>query len=520
MSSMRRDKNEIISEVVNSYMEKKFDMSESEKPRIAIITLIQEGVVNVGGEHAMLFPYVEQIIKTAESVADKIDIIPYVISPRPKKQESLARVDELIEKMKQTNDGQMILVSNGAAGPYANPWNWEKYGHEANKVIIKIAKERKASGIIVMAHGFSSIPAVLNMTASQDNGSFNKIPIKSYFITHSSYDEHKDNRAQRRILEKEVQNHANMIAISPYMSKHLEEIGLVKSSKDTVPLYNALPDKGWFSNKVPKNVIIEMLEERNEKVGLGPFYGSKLPLNEIISGKKELVLYFGRAQKYVKGTDAVIACANNDSKRHYMLICSGSNSELDWHKKLIAKSNNITLAWEHNSKLVLGTVQLTENNPDARINALFLSRREPMGLVSREVVLMQENGSVLPIVSDQCGFDDQWQKEYSFIVANPSSCEDDPIKRKTNSQLAKNTEIFIHDDCIKATLKALDELSKLPVSELKTRVQKYKEAIKENYSQNSYWSFYLQAIGKTKPEFEKYIDEKLKKNNLTTIPNV
>jgi len=36
-------------------------MSESKKPKIAIITLIQEGVVKVGGEHAMLFPYVEQI---------------------------------------------------------------------------------------------------------------------------------------------------------------------------------------------------------------------------------------------------------------------------------------------------------------------------------------------------------------------------------------------------------------------------------------------------------------------------
>ncbi|NHJ32131.1 MAG: hypothetical protein FK732_04655, partial [Asgard group archaeon] len=412
-------------------------MTESEKPKIAIITLIQEGVIKVGGEHAMLFPYVEQIIKTAESVAEKIAIIPYVISPRPKKQEKLARVDELIEKMKQTNNGQMILVSNGAAGPYANPWNWEKYGHEANKAIIKIAKERNLSGIIVMAHGFSSIPTVLNMTASQENCLFNKIPIKSYFITHSSYDEHKDNRAQRRILEKEVQNHAKMIAISPYMSQHLEEIGLVKSSKDTIPLYNALPENGWFSNKVPKNVILSMLAERNEKAGAGPFYGSKLPIDEIVKGEKELVLYFGRAQKYVKGTDAVIACAKNDPKRHYMLICSGSQSELTWHKGMIEETNNVTLAWEHNSKLVLGTVQLSENNTNARIYSLFLSRREPMGLVSREVVLMQDDGSVLPIVSDQCGFDDDWQKEYSFVVANPSSCEEDPIKRKTNSQLAK-----------------------------------------------------------------------------------
>lgn len=505
---------------LNSYSEKKLAMSETEKPRIAIITLIQEGVVKVGGEHAMLFPYVEQIIKTAEDVADEIEVIPYVISPRPKKQEKLARVEELIEKMKQTNDGQMILVSNGAAGPYANPWNWEKYGHETNKVIIKIAKERKLDGIIIMAHGYSSIPAVLNITTSQDNCLYNNIPINSYFITHSSYDEHKDNRAQRRIFEKEVQNHAKMIAISPYMSNHLAEIGLIKSSKDTIPLYNALPDKGWFSNKVSKGIIIEMLEERNEKIGLGPFYGSKLPINDIVSGKKELVLYFGRAQKYVKGTDAVIACAKNDSKRHYMLICSGSQSELVWHKKMIKETNNVTLAWEHNSKLVLGTVQLTENNPDARICALFLSRREPMGLVSREVILMQENGSILPIVSDQCGFEDQWQKEFSFVVSNPSSCEGDPIKRKTNSQLAKNNELFIHDDCIKATLKALDELSKIPVSELRTRVQQYKAAIKENYSQNRYWSFYLQAIEKINPEFESYIKEKLKTNNLKTIPNI
>ncbi|MCK5045545.1 MAG: hypothetical protein KAS22_03130, partial [Candidatus Heimdallarchaeota archaeon] len=310
-------------------------MSESKKPKIAIITLIQEGVVKVGGEHAMLFPYVEQIIKTAEDVADKIEVIPYVISPRPKKQEKLARVEELIEKMKLTNEGQMILVSNGAAGPYANPWNWEKYGHETNKVIIKLAKERKLDGIVIMAHGYSSIPAVLNITTAKDNNLYNTIPINSYYITHSSYDEHKDNRAQRRILETEVQNHAKMIAISPYMSNHLAEIGLVKSSNDTIPLYNALPDKGWFSNKVAKSIIMEMLEERNEKVGLGPFYGSELPIKDIVDGKKELVLYFGRAQKYVKGTDAVIACAKNDPKRHYMLICSGSQSELDWHKKMI-----------------------------------------------------------------------------------------------------------------------------------------------------------------------------------------
>ena len=61
-------------------------------PRIAVITLIQEGAVKVGGEHAMLFPYVEQVLKTAETIREKLEIIPYVISPRPKKLEKLARV--------------------------------------------------------------------------------------------------------------------------------------------------------------------------------------------------------------------------------------------------------------------------------------------------------------------------------------------------------------------------------------------------------------------------------------------
>ena len=91
------------------------------KPKIAIVTLIQEGAVKVGGEHAMLFPYVEQIIKTAETVKEDIEIIPYIISPRPKKLETLSQVESLKEKMMETNGGQMILVSNGAAGPYANP---------------------------------------------------------------------------------------------------------------------------------------------------------------------------------------------------------------------------------------------------------------------------------------------------------------------------------------------------------------------------------------------------------------
>ncbi|MHA1212008.1 MAG: hypothetical protein ACTSSH_06070, partial [Candidatus Heimdallarchaeota archaeon] len=383
--------------------------SNTTKPRIAVITLIQEGAVKIGGEHAMLFPYVEQVIKAAESVKDSLEVIPYVISPRPKKLEALARVEELKEKMAQTNNGKMILVSNGATGPYAHPWNWERYGFEANKAMIRLNKENDFSGIIIMAHGYASIPVVLDMKASQEDGSFNGIPISSYYITHSSYAEHKDARPQRRMLEREIQNHAKMIAISPYMANHLEEISLIDSSEETIPLYNALPTKGWFSTKVPQAIIKEMIAERNEMINKGPFYGSKLPLDEILIGKKELVLYFGRAQKYVKGTDAVIACARHDSKRHYMLICSGSADELKWHLSLLEQTPNVTLAWEHNSKLVLGTVQLTESNPKARLYSIFLSRKEPMGLVSREVVLMQDTGSLLPIVSGDCGFDDQWQ---------------------------------------------------------------------------------------------------------------
>ncbi|MGC9780772.1 MAG: hypothetical protein HZR80_16135 [Candidatus Heimdallarchaeota archaeon] len=494
--------------------------NEKAKPRIAIITLIQEGAVKVGGEHAMLFPYVEQILKAAETSKEKLEIIPYVVSPRPKKLEKLARVEELKEKMNNTYGGQMILVSNGATGPYTNPWNWEKYGHEANKAILKLAKEKQLDGIIIMAHGFASIPGVLNLITSKENGLLGDIPVSCYYITHSSFDEHKDNRPQRRILEREIQNHAKMIAISPYMSNHLEEIGLVKSSNDTIPLYNALPEKGWFSSKVSKELTLEMLNERNSKVNQGPFFGVELPIEDILEGRKELVLYFGRAQKYVKGTDAVIACAKSDSKRHYMLICSGSQDELTWHKRLIKDTDNITMAWEHNSKLVLGVVQLTEDNPKARIYSLFLSRREPMGLVSREVVLMQDNGSVLPLVSDKCGFEDQWQKEFSFVVANPSSYEDDLTKQKSNSQLAKGNDIFIHDDCIRDTLDALDKLSNLTINELRKRVLGYKEAVKINYSQNRYWSFYLDAVGVNAPNIETYIENIIKKNNLEKIPNV
>jgi hypothetical protein len=488
--------------------------------KVAIITLIQEGAVKVGGEHAMLFPYVEQIIKTAESVKDKIAVIPYVISPRPKKLEQLPRVEELKKQMAETNNGEMILVSNGAAGPYANPWNWEKYGHEANKMMLKLFKQRKFDAIVVMGHGFASIPAILNLATSQDNGQYKDIPINCYFITHSSFDEHKDNRPQRRILEREIQNHAKMIAISPYMSNHLEDLALVKSKEDTIPLYNALPDKGWFSNRIPLDTTLELLSERNQKVGKGPFYGTSLPIEDILDGKKELVLYFGRAQKYVKGTDAVIAAASVDTTRHYMLICSGSNDELKWHLDLMAGLDNVTLAWEHNSKLVLGVVQLTENNPKARIYSLFLSRREPMGLVSREVILMQDNGSVIPIVSDNCGFDDIWQRKFGFVVTNPSSCEDDPVKQQTYSQRAKKSDIYIHEDCIQNTISALNQLSKLSNKELQERVQNYSQAIKENYSQNRYWVFYLQTLIKSNPELEDYLSKIMKENNLQKIQNV
>ncbi|MHA1124284.1 MAG: hypothetical protein ACTSO7_03830 [Candidatus Heimdallarchaeota archaeon] len=494
--------------------------SKNEKYQVAIITLIQEGAVKVGGEHAMLFPYVEQILKTAQTVADEISVIPYVISPRPKKLDLLPRVEELKEKMAQTNNGEMILVSNGAAGPYANPWNWEKYGHETNKVILRLFTQRKFDAIIIMGHGYASIPAILDLKTSQDNGQYGKIPINCYFVTHSSYDEHKDNRPQRRILEREIQNHAKMIAISPYMSNHLADLGLAKSKEDTIPLFNALPDKGWFSNRIPAKSTIELLQERNLNIDKGPFHGTKLPLDDIIEGKKELVLYFGRAQKYVKGTDAVIAAASKDPDRHYMLICSGSSDELKWHLSLMKGLENVTLAWEHNSKLVLGVVQLTEENPKARIYAVFLSRREPMGLVSREVVLMQDNGSVIPIVSDNCGFDDIWQREFGFVVTNPSHCEDDPLKQKTFSQRAKSNDIYIHEDCIQNTISAIDQLSKLTNKELQERVKKYTKAIKENYSQNRYWAFYLQAISFTNPELVKYISKKMKENNLQDVVNV
>jgi hypothetical protein len=232
------------------------------------------------------------------------------------------------------------------------------------------------------------------------------------------------------------------------------------------------------------------------------------------------VLYFGRAQKYVKGTDAVIAVASMDSKRHYMLICSGSNDELKWHLKLMKGLDNVTLAWEHNSKLVLGVVQLTEENPKARIYSLFLSRREPMGLVSREVVLMQDKGSVIPIVSDNCGFDDIWQREFGFVVTNPSFCEDDPIKKKTFSQRTKSSDIYIHEECIQNTISALDKLSELTNKDLQERVKKYTKAIKENYSQDRYWAFYLQAISHTNDKLEKYISKKMEENNLQKIANV
>lgn len=497
------------------------NQTNDKKPKIAIVTLIQEGVVKVGGEHAMLFPYVEQAIKAAETVKDKIDVIPYVISPRPKKLENLARVEELKKKMNEMNDGEIILVSNGADGPYADPWNWEKYGYEANKTMINLVKKKNLAGLIIMAHGYSSIPAVLNLSTAKENNLFGKIPISCFYITHSSFDEHKDSRPQRRILEREIHNHAKMIAISPYMSQHLEDIALVESKKDTIPLYNALPEEGWFSNRIPKNETLELLRTRNETINSqGPFYGAKLPIDDILAGKKEMILYFGRAQKYVKGTDAVIACAAHDTNRHYFVICSGSEEELDWHKKLIKDLDNVTLAWEHNSKLVLGTVQLTENDDKVRIIALFLSRREPMGLVSRELVLMQDNGSVLPIVSDNCGFDDKWQREYSFVVTNPCVCEDDEIERNKNSTLKKTSDIFIHDSCIENTLEVLDKIGKMSIEEIRKRVQEYSEAVKKHYSQDRYWSFYLEAVSKVTPNYKNFIEQKVKENNLMRIPNI
>ena len=493
---------------------------KTKKSRIAVVTLIQEGAVKVGGEFAMLFPYVEQVIKAAESVKEKITVIPYVISPKPNPIEKLSRVEELKEKMFETNKGRMILVSNGADGPYENPWNWEKYGFETNKVLIKLVKDDKIDSVIIMAHGFASIPAVLDIIPAMEEGAFESKPISVYYITHSSFEEHKDNRPQRRILEREIQNHAKMIAISPYMSNHLEEIGMIKRNEDAIPLYNALPEKGWFSTKVPKEDTLQLLKDRNQKVNSGPFYGNPLPINQILDGKIELVLYFGRAQKYVKGTDAIIACARNDSKRHYLLICSGSEDELSWHKKLIDGLDNITIAWEHNSKLVLGTVQLTEKDPKARIYALFLSRREPMGLVSRELVLMQDKGSVLPIVSNSCGFEDEWQSKFGFVVTNPCFCEEDELNRKSNSELSSLSDIFVHNDCIKNTLNALDKMSTLSIEELRKRVKKYSEAVKKNYSQDRYWTFYLQAISVIKPEMKEYIENMIKTNGLSKIPNV
>ncbi len=491
------------------------------KPRIAVITLIQEGAVKVGGEHAMLFPYVEQVIKAAESLKEHVEVIPYVISPRPKKLEKLSRVEELKERMAETNNGKMILVSNGASGPYAHPWNWEKYGFETNKAMIRLAKERQFDAIVVMAHGFASIPAVLNIQTARENGLYGSTKIVNYFITHSTFAEHKDNRPQRRILEREIHNHAKMIAISPYMAKHLALIKMVKKAEETIPLYNALPEKGWFSTRVPLDVTKEMIAERNDSLGKGPFYGAPFPLEAILEGKKELVIYFGRAQKYVKGTDAVITVARHDKKRHYMIICSGSKSELQWHLSMITGLENVTLAWEHNSKLVLGVVQLAETNPKVRSYALFLSRREPMGLVSREVVLMQDRGTVLPIVSNHCGFDDEWQREFSFVVTNPSYGEEKGSHfQEKNSQMSPQEELFINDQCIKETLEALDSLSKLPIEELQERVSKYKATIKQVYNQNRYWSFYLQVIGKLMPEIVPIVDNILEKNDLERLPNI
>lgn len=490
---------------------------KDKKQKIAIITLIQEGAAKVGGEHAMMFPYVEQAIKAANTIKEKVTVIPYIISPKPERIEKLPRVTVLKEKMKKTNGGKMILVKNGAGEPYGHPWNWEKYGHEAHKEIITLIEKEELDGIIIMAHGFASVPAVLDLTAAQKDGKIKDIPIQSFAVTHSTFDEHKDVRPQRRLFEREIHNHAKMIAISPYMAEHLQEMEMVSEDRKPIPLYNALPKDGWFSTKIPRPTILNMLHERNQKVSEGPFYGVKLPIKDILSGKKELVLYFGRPQKYVKGTDAVIACAKQDQKRHYMLICSGSEEELEWHLELIDELENVTLAWEHNSKLVLGTVQLTENNPDARITALFLSRREPMGLVSREVVLMQDEGSVLPVVSDNCGFEDPWQKEYSFVVTNPCIGEEENNK---DLKQKMEDEIYVSPDCVKETLEILDKISQMEIIELRKRVQQYAEKIKENYSEDRYWAFYLQAIALFGQDLERNIEEKLAENRLEKIPNV
>jgi len=491
------------------------------KPKVGIVTLIQEGAVKIGGEHAMLFPYVDQAIKAAETLQEEVEVIPYVISPRPKKLEKLSRVEELKDKMAQTNGGKMILVSNGASAPYAHPWNWGKYGYEANKALIRLVREQSLDGLIVMAHGFASIPAVLDLQTSKEKGQYGHTVISIYFITHSTFEEHKDNRPQRRILEREIQNHAKMIAISPYMAQHLETIGMVKSSEETIPLYNALPEKGWFTTRIPLKLTSEMIAERNALIGKGPFYGVPFPLEEILAGKKELVLYFGRAQKYVKGTDAVLAVARNDPQRHYMVICSGSKAELAWHLKMLEGLKNVTLAWEHNSKLVLGVVQLVEHNAKVRSYALFLSRREPMGLVSREVVLMQDQGTVLPIVSSHCGFDDKWQREYSFVVTNPSFGEEkNRTFREQHSQLTKSGELFINDNCIKETLQALEVLSKLSVEQLRERVTNYRQAIKQIYNQERYWAFYLLAIKNLLPNLAETISKQMEANHLVKIPNV
>lgn len=493
----------------------------SKKPKIAIITLIQEGAVKLGGEHAMMFPYVEQIIRSAELLANKIEIIPYIISPRPSESQNLSDVDNLIKKMKQTNNGKMILVSNGIGKPYGHPWNWEKYGYEAAQKMEELVEKEKLSAIIIMGHGFASIPAILNINMLQENNStsLNSIPILLYYITHSSFDEHKDSRVQRRLLEKEIQHHAKMIAISPYMSKHLEEIGMIDDKDKTIPLYNALPENGWYSRKVSPKVFGKMIEERNSNLGKGPFYGKSLPYKEIIAGKKELVVYFGRPQKYVKGTDAVLTCAQNDSNRHYFVICSGSDEELEWHKQLIKNLDNVTLAWEHNSTLVLGTIQLTEHFENARITALFLSRREPMGLVSREVILMQDNGAVLPIVSGNCGFEDPLQRKYSHIVTNPCECED--IKDFQQEQKYEtNSDLFINYNCVKETLQAIDKISNTPLTEIRERVANYKKEIKDYYSQKRYLSFYLQAITKIFPVLKHKVEDIFNDLKLKKIPNI
>jgi hypothetical protein len=494
---------------------------KEQKPKIAVVTLIQEGAVKVGGEHAMMYPYVEQIIRAAETVKDELIVTPYIITPKPGELKEIPSVEKLKEEMAKCNQGKMILVSNGADEPYEHPWNWERYGYEANEAMISLVKDQNFDGLIIMAHGFASIPAILDFTVDYDNGKYGDIPVRSYYITHSSFAEHKDSRPQRRLLEKEVHNHAGMIAISTYMSKHLEEIGMVDDQGDTIPLYNALPEKGWFTKRVPRKQILALLKDRNASINEGPFYGSKLPIEDILSGEKELVLYFGRAQRYVKGTDAIIACAQEDPSRHYMVICSGNDDELQWHLDLIENLPNITLAWEHNSTLVLGMTQLTDNDPNVKIIALFLSRKEPMGLVSRELLLMQEKGSILPIVSGSCGFDDPWQREYSFVVTNPCFCEDiEEVQEIAYQQKTKAEKIFIHKDCVKETIDAINKISKMSQQERIKRVEEYAEAIRANYTQDRYWTFYLQTFQLLLPKYASKIEEQIQKNNLTKIESV